>query len=94
MLPVSKIVQQSSASPGSPAAVSASSGFRPVALRPTLSDGLPFSGQPIIVAMVRNLIGQKAAEIGTKGLAEGPNPTPLDPKIYSATIEVLDATFI
>ena len=63
MLPVSKIVQQSSASPGSPAAVSASSGFRPVALRPTLPDGLPFSGQFVIVIRVKKLDRSKGLRV-------------------------------
>jgi len=42
---------EGAALPGNPAAVSAPNfapgGFRPVALRPTLSDGLPFSSTTI-----------------------------------------------
>jgi len=74
-LPVGENVKQTSTSPGSPATVSVSCGLRPVVLRPTLSDGLPFSGYFVIVVIFKKLDGS------TKGFAEGQNRHHFDTRI-------------
>jgi hypothetical protein len=81
VLPEDEIVKHTSASPGRPC--------DPIRVSRTWASS--FASHPfgwfalfrlsVIVAIVRKLIGQKAAKIGTKGLAERPDPTPLDTQI-------------